>query len=87
MFEPLIEEVSRRTALKLLDELRRNPIVRPKWTDTEGAAQYLALTVTALRQRKHSGQIPDECYTKIGNSVRWDLDALDRWMESMKEAA
>jgi hypothetical protein len=87
LFEPMIEEVSRRTAIKVLDELRRNPIARPKWTDTEGAAHYLDLTVTALRQRKQSGQIPDDCYTKLGTSVRWDLDALDRWMESQKEVS
>lgn len=90
LFEPLIEQLARRTAAIaakiVLDELQRNP-VKSRWTDTKGAAKHLGWTATALAQRKSAGQIPDDCYTKVGGSVRWDLDALDQWLESLKEAA
>jgi hypothetical protein len=79
-FKPMLEEYARLTAKLVLDDLRANPVIKTRWTDIKGAATYLQMTVTALAQRKSKGQIPSNCYRKIGNSLRWDLEALDAWL-------
>src|SRR4051812_11871651 len=83
-YEPLIAAVAERTARIVLAELREDGGVKPRWVDIATAASHLDLTVTALRQRRSHGQIPDSCVVKFGNSLRFDLAALDHWMESLK---
>jgi hypothetical protein len=55
---------------------------------TEEAAAYLGLpSSSSLRQRKCSGQIPDYTFVKMGGSVLYDRQGLDRWIAELKEAA
>jgi hypothetical protein len=82
LYQPLIMAIARETAKLVLAGLRQESPSR-RWADTNDAAERLGITTTALRQRKSSGQIPDDCFVKMEGSVRWDLEALDRWMESL----
>ena len=55
---------------------------------TEEAATYLGLpSSSSLRQRKCSGQIPDYTFVKIGGSVLYDRQGLDRWISELQDAA
>jgi hypothetical protein len=80
LLRPILEEYARMTAAMTVEELRRNPIVKQRWTDTKGAATHCGWTETALAQRKSKGQIPSRCYKKVEKSLRWDLEALDEWL-------
>ncbi len=80
--KPMINEIARVTAKMVLEELRRDPIIKPRWTDTAGAATHLGWTKTSLAQRKSKGQVPETCFRKVANSLRWDIEALDEWMIS-----
>lgn len=56
-----------------------------RWTDTKGAAAHIGWNVSTLRQRKAAGTIPSDCWVKVLDGfIRWDLEAIDKWMESMK---
>lgn len=92
LYEPIILAVAERTAKLvmeelrfMIDQLRQPPRIEPRWIDYEGAATRLNLTVTALRQRKAAGKIPNWVCSQMGKTVRFDVEALDRWMESLKE--
>lgn len=87
LFRPLLEEYARMTAKMMVAELKDNPIIKPRYTDTAGAATYLGMTETALAQRKSKGQVPESCYTKVGNSLIWDLEGIDAWMVDQRDAA
>jgi Helix-turn-helix domain len=55
---------------------------------TEEAASYLGLpSSSSLRQRKCAGQIPEYTYVKMGGSVLYDRQGLDRWISELQEAA
>ena len=55
---------------------------------TEEAASYLGLpSSSSLRQRKCAGQVPDFAFVKMGGSVLYDRQGLDKWIDEMKEAA
>ena len=52
---------------------QRRPLV-----DVNGAAEYLGTTTRHLRRLVSERRIP---HTKIGGLVRFDLDALDQWID------
>jgi hypothetical protein len=60
--------------------------VTPRWVGYKKAAIRLDLTEAALRQRMAAGQIPQSCYSKLEGSIRFDLPALDDWMDGLKSA-
>lgn len=46
------------------------------------AAEYLDLTVEALRQRLKRGTVPAWCWTRMGGtSIRFIKSELDEWMQ------
>ncbi len=53
------------------------------------AAQYLGVSVSFLRQARcygnRPGRTPGPPYVKIGRSVRYLLEDLDRYVESCKQ--
>ena len=46
ILRPLIDDIARLTARFVIEELRSNPIIKPRWTDTKGAAAHLDCTET-----------------------------------------
>jgi excisionase family DNA binding protein len=48
-----------------------------RYLDARGAASYLALTKKAVYHRVSRRTIP---YIRVGRLLRFDRDALDRWM-------
>jgi len=52
--------------------------------NTKEAAGYLAMTETALYQLVHRKRIP---VVRLGRALRFDLKALDVWIEQQKESA
>ena len=48
-----------------------------RYLDAGGAASYLALTKKAVYHRVSRRTIP---YIRVGRLLRFDRDALDRWM-------
>src|SRR5215210_6635198 len=53
------------------------PIIEPRWLDVDTAAQYLCMSRHALYHRVSRRQIP---FVRHGRIVRFDRQALDRWM-------
>ena len=53
------------------------PIIEPRWLDVDTAAQYLCMSRHALYHRVSRRQIP---FVRRGRIVRFDRQALDRWM-------
>lgn len=49
--------------------------------NTKEAAEYLGMTEAAIYQRRHRKQIPVVCF---GRSLRFDVRALDEWIEEHK---
>ena len=58
-------------------ELSHEPVLEPRWLDVDTASRYLCMSVDALYHRVARRQIP---FVKNGRSVRFDRQALDRWM-------
>lgn len=88
----LLDELAKKTAKLVIANLEGNLLLRPRLLNYEQAAKYLGFvtadrsgpSVSALRQRKMEGQFPEECSITIGKAVRWDVEALDRWIDSKK---
>jgi excisionase family DNA binding protein len=55
----------------------RLSFVGHRYLDARGAASYLSLTKKALYHRVSRRSIP---YIRVGRLLRFDRDALDRWM-------
>lgn len=53
---------------------------------TKELAQYLGSTENSIRSLKSQGKIPSQWTVNIGRSVRYDLQEVDKWIESKKEA-
>src|SRR5215510_575433 len=53
------------------------PIIEPRWLDVDTAAQYLCMSRHALYHRISRRQIP---FVRRGRIIRFDRQALDRWM-------
>jgi len=51
---------------------------------TKEAAEYLAMTSAALYQMVHRKKIP---VVRLGRALRFDLPALDAWIDQQKEPA
>jgi hypothetical protein len=91
---PLTDEIAKRTAELLLEELQHLQ-VQPRLLTWEQAAAYLAKyekggkkpSKTALNQMKD--RMPKYCYTKLGGTptspVAFDRLGLDRWIDETKE--
>jgi hypothetical protein len=70
---------------RVVEAIQRKPVAR--LLNYEGAAAYLGLTESALRQRKSNGQVPDYVWLKIGNTIMFDVRQLDRWIDQMINGA
>jgi hypothetical protein len=88
-FGPLLDEFARKVAKAVVEELEGKTLIRPALLNYRQAAKYLAFSTgdgepseTAIRQRKW--QIPEHCTMKIGHSVRFIVDELDRWIVQSK---
>ena len=44
-------------------------------------ANYLGLTTRSIYTRKSRGSIPANCVVKLGESVRFDLDEINKWID------
>src|SRR3954453_5338208 len=53
------------------------PMIEPRWLDVDTAAQYLCMSRHALYHRISRRQIP---FVRRGRIIRFDRQALDRWM-------
>ena len=91
-FEVLLAELADRTAKLVIERLESKVMLRPRLLDYEQAASYLGFltadgkpSVSALRQRKAENQFSDDCFITIGKAVRWDLEALDKWILAKKQ--
>ena len=47
-------------------------------------ANYLGLTVKSIYTRKSRGTIPENCIVKLGESVRFDLTEVNKWIDGLK---
>jgi hypothetical protein len=67
-----------------LEELKLTTI-RPALLTTEEAAVYLNIAVPTLRKYQHMGQTGDRTpmpeFVRIGRSVFYELEELDRWIQ------
>ena len=54
-----------------------NPAIAPRWLDVDTAAQYLCMTRHALYHQVARLQLP---FVRHGRLIRFDREALDRWM-------
>lgn len=52
-----------------------------RYTDIEGIAEHLALTVRHVRRMVLERRIP---HRKVGGRLRFDIDEVDEWMDSMR---
>lgn len=53
---------------------------------TKELAQYVGSSENSIRSLKSQGKIPAEWVINIGRSVRYDLNEVDKWIESKKES-
>lgn len=82
--ETLIDQIASRIATLVTEKLEGRALLRPRWLNYGQAATYLGFqSDSALRQRKN--QFPSDCYTTIGKTLRWDVDELDKWLDSKKQ--
>ena len=86
-FGPLLDELARRVAKVVLAELE-DKLFRPRLLNGKQAAWYLGIEgsdpAQVLRQRKGEKHFSDTCWIKMGRSTMWDVDALDKWIDSKK---
>ncbi len=47
-------------------------------------ANYLGLTVKSVYTRKSRGTIPANCVVKLGESVRFDITEINKWIDNLK---
>lgn len=47
-------------------------------------ANYMGTTVKGIYTKKSRGKIPCECIVKVGDSVRFDIGEIDKWIDSLK---
>ena len=47
-------------------------------------ANYLGLTTKSVYTRKSRGTIPENCIVKLGESVRFDLTEVNKWIDGLK---
>lgn len=47
-------------------------------------ANYLGLTTKSIYTRKSRGSIPADCIVKLGESVRFDLTEVNKWIDGLK---
>jgi len=87
--EALLDRLAQKTAALVLQRLEKRLLLRPKLLDYTEAAKYLGfysadakVPESPLRQRKK--QFPDDCFIEIGNALRWDVEALDKWIDAEK---
>lgn len=57
-----------------------NTIIFPRRIKDTEAAERLGLSVKTLRQWRRTGGGP--AFLKLGNAVRYDVDALEAWAAS-----
>ncbi len=83
----MIDQLAIRVAKLIIDDLNERVLLRPRLLTYAQAANYLGFltpegtpSISALRQRK--GQFPEDCHINIGKALRWDVEALDRWIQS-----
>lgn len=88
--QPLVHAIAQETAklvlLSLGDSSGTKGASEVKWGDTKCAAAHLKMTPGALLQARSKGKVPAHCYkTNLGKNYRWDLVALDRWLETTED--
>ena len=59
------------------DLVAPGPAIAPRWLDVDTAAQYLCMTRHALYHQVARLQLP---FVRHGRLIRFDREALDRWM-------
>jgi hypothetical protein len=85
-YKPIIDEIATRVIEAVLAEINKAPSrIPPKLMKPEAAARYLDITKPALAQRRQAGTIPSDCWRKIGDSVMYVRDELDKWIDNLKE--
>lgn len=66
-------------------EKKENPVHIPiRWMRVEEAAQYLRVSTNFLNKARIT-KIPSIPFTRIGNRVLYDRQALDKFLESLEQ--
>lgn len=47
-------------------------------------AQYMGSTPKTIYTKKSRGKIPSKCIVMVGDSVRFDLSEINKWIDSLK---
>jgi len=55
-----------------------------RYTDVQGIAEHLALTVRHVRRLVLERRIP---HRKVGSLLRFDIDEVDAWMDTLRRGA
>jgi hypothetical protein len=65
LLRSLLAEFAKLVADEIKKEMPSSASPQPadRWLTMKEGAKKLKITVAALRQRKHSGQIPEKCYS------------------------
>lgn len=50
-------------------------------------ADYIGSTKGSIYAFKCEGKIPKECIIKMGKSLRFDVIAIDKWLDSLRCSA
>lgn len=58
------------------------PLDEKRYLDIQKAADYTSLSTHSLYRRVSDRTIP---FIKVGRLIRFDRQALDRWLDSKKE--
>lgn len=57
------------------------PATTRRYTDVRGIAEHLAITERHVRRLVLERRIP---HRKIGNLLRFDIDEVDRWVDTLR---
>jgi len=53
--------------------------IQPRWLNPQQCADYLGLSVKAVRERAHKRKLP---FSRLGYSLRFDKDQLDQLLQA-----
>lgn len=53
--------------------------------DVDGLSQYLAMPKGTIYTYVSTGRIPKECIRHIGRALRFEVAAVDRWVDAQQE--
>lgn len=55
--------------------------------DVDGLSQYLSMPKGTIYTYVSTGRIPKECIRHIGRALRFEVAAVDRWVDEQQESS